>query len=658
MIREIVLKKNSVNGAFVDSLADFFYKDESKDGRSFKANIKTGLNYFGEYLERHEDRDVSLFEVLAAVCKENTKINLPEHEIFEGQYEMFVERVEERRAASFDFELEIFYIMFLMKMKKEDYGKRLLRELLAKMDMNNYFLSLCSLIQDDYIVLDDECRDIIIQRLKNDKISIDIDNLISRIRIGNGTLNFFSEHKCLKFITSILKLTKSDFKDSPVVFERLKYLKKIGTRESDFEKAKDILDIKEDEFYLLSLKIAASVYADGSALVKTNNYLIEKLENSLNPNNDWYCCLPGFKLRVSGGVSSGKIKLNKIDFSNVEPKYFDSLIIAQSAYSSGIIYSDIEEVCNSDNFINYMQSKKDSLTNSEKSLIINIISNSKDRNVIEKFYDIVKDNENITDRDICIFCKAKLVSSEYILDNVFKFKDDKYSVEYSSGDILRACVKHNLTDVLIKIIEKFVENKVSLGAYTEGALQNVSSYLEKMIYLDDVEISDRKYLITILNDFNFLYLSYEYSNFLIKHLEYELFREALEIDETELKNIANYLLHKSYTPNTQRTKLKQMILSEEDIFKEKLKDGATMYISKYISSYGEYKSDSLIELINNYEDKAVIINYIKELMIDDKLSCMTDLEFMGIIKLIVNTNLLEEEEVMGMIRNKLFVPAY
>lgn len=656
MITRVLLRKNTVDKDFIKNLADVFYKDASVDGRTFSANKRTGLNYFGEYLERHEDRGISIIEIMAAVCFRNSE-ELPEQQIFDGQYEMFVERIEQkRRELDFDFELEILYAMFLIKMKKEKYGKEVLKDILSKMNLDNNFLVLCGLVRDKYILLDKECIDIVVQKLKNNKLSINIDSLMYDIKDKNHRLKFDSEHECLKYIISILDLKKSNFKDTPSVFENLKYLKKVGTRDSVYKKAKEILDIKEDEFYLLSIKIAADSYADGSALVKTNEYLIEKLEETLTVNNDWYCELPYLKLRVRGGLDDGKISLSKIDFSNIEEKYFGSVIKAYNCGYSGLSYSQLEEVCRRENFINYMTSKKDSLNYAEKHFVMGVIENEKDKSLVKTYYGIVKDYDDLKNSDICVFCRAKLVSSDYILDKIFKTGEKGLSIEYSSRDIINSCRQAELTDVLIKIVEKLNSNNVSLGLYVDGALGYVSSYLGKKVNSDELDESSKKELIRLLNDFNFLYFSESYHEFLIGHIENEFFKEALDIDDEELRNIAKYLLEQNYISSNQRNALKKIVLSKEDIFKENLKSKVDNYMLRYVNLCGRMEVDyNLVDLIENCENKDIVVNYLKQTISDIGFDYKRDIEFMAIIRLVMRTRLLDEEELMDIIKNRLFV---
>lgn len=660
MIGNILLKKNSVDKKFVGDLAIFFYSNNQGNGTGFKANIKTSLNYFGEYLERHEDRGVSMFDIMAAVCCKNNIIELPEQQIFDGQYEMFVNRVEAKREElEFDFELEVLYSLFLSKTKKEELSKNVLKNVLRKMTFDNNLLIICGLIHNNYIALDDECRSIIIERLKSDKIKIDVDDLMNSIELKNNNLRFISEHVYLKNIVKVLDLKKSDFKDSVDVFENLKYLKKIGTRESVYEKAKGILDIKEDEFYLLALKIAADSYADGSSLVKTNEYLIEKLENTISPNNEWYNHLPYFKLRVRGGIDDGQISLDKVDYSNVEDKYYDSMIKAYCAAYSRMNYSQIKNICQKESFIDFMLAKKDSLTYDEKNFIMKVIQCEIDnKELIKMYYDVVKDFKNIKNSDICIFCRATLVDSDYVLDKVFSSDNRGIFIDYDAREIIEACKHTDLIDVLIRIMDRLNNNNVTLGLYVDRTLSGVSKFLEGKFYSEDLSDEYRKVLINKVNDFNFLYLSKYYYSFLLRNIKNDFFKDTLDIDEEEIKEIAEYLLKESkrFLDDNETMELKQIILSEEDIFKESLRVKVADFISKCsYSNRVTFPSTSLVDFIKECPNKNVAIDYLKSVVLSVDVSPKYDMEFMSLIRLIIMTELFEEEEVTNLIRERLFV---
>lgn len=656
MINTVLLKKNSVDKNFVWGLSEFFYAGAGVDARTYEVNRKTGLNYFGEYLERHEDRDVSIFDVMAAVCMKDMNYTFPEQQIFDGQYDLFIERVEQKREQGFDFELELLYSMFLSKMDKEKASKEVLKEFIDKMNLDNYFLVLCCLVRKEYVKLDQECKNIIVEKLKNNKISIDVNELMTATENNYWSFLFESEHANLKFIISILELTKSDFKDAPEVFENLKYLKKVGTRDSLYEKAKDILDIKEDEFYLLALKLAADSYAIGSALVKTNDYLINKLEDTITANNDWYCNLPKLNLRVKGGTDNGQISLSKVDYSNIQDEYFGSMINAYGISYSRIAYNQIKDVCHKESFIEYMNSKKVSLSDDDKKLIMNVIEQDTDRTIVESFYEIIKECDRLRNNDICVFCSKKLVSAEYILDKIFEDNDGKLSIEYDGRTIIRACITSDVTEVLIEMIKRLNSNNVTLGLYVEDSLLSVLSFLEKKCFSNEFSDDFRKELLNVLYDFVFLYFSKNYKKFLLKYIDNEFVINALGIDEAELKNIAKYMLEKNNFDNDNVIKLKKIVLSDEDIFKENLK----IKVNDYISYYADYNgrggvNKNLVEFINNYHEKEIIRNHLREVVEEMGLGCNKDIEFMAVIRLIMATELLTDDEVMELIKERLFV---
>lgn len=658
MIRRILLKNNVGDGDFVYNLAEFFYSTNQGNGEGFKSNTRTSLNYFGEYLERHDDRDVSMFEVMAATCLYNMDTELPKQQIFDGQYEMFVERVEQKREEGFDFELDVLYSMFLYKMKKQELGKEVLKNALINMRFDSCILGLCELIKYKYISLDKECKRIITDRLINEKISIDIEGLMNSVEFKNYNLRFASEHAHLKYLFDVLDFKKSDFKSNPEIFESLKNLKKIGTRDCLYEKIKNVLDVKEDEFYFLSLKIASDWYADGSALVKTNNYLIEKLEEVISPNNRWSSKLPYLRVRVKGGTDNGQISLSKVKYDDIEEKYYKDMIFAYYINYSRIDYEQIKNVCHRESFVSYMNERKDNLTYIDKTFIMKVIQKDEDRNIIEEFYNIIKDYKDLNNSDICDFCRAKLVDPIYILDKVFETDGDKIAIEYSARDIINGCRYSDLYDILLEIVNKLNGNKVKINSNVMSSIENVSAYFESKFYSEDLTENARRDLIFKINDFNFLYLSKKYHAFLIRNMEKELFRDVLNIDDDELKEVANYLLsEKSYMlEKDQIVNLKKIVLSDNDMFEEDLKIKINEYISRYILFNGAISVDKyLVDFIKGYSNKTFVTEFFKKFISNINSECKKDMEFMAIIRLIIITDLFEEYEIMNFIKDRLFV---
>lgn len=656
MITKLLLKNTDINGALILSMASSFYKDILREGENYKSNENTGLNYFGEYLERHEDRGVSIIEIMAATCLRKDE-ELPELQIFDGQYEMFVERVSNERKAGFNFELEVLYAMFLIKTKREDLGKEVLKNILSNMALDNKFLIFTGLVANKYIVLDDESICILNNRLKNTKIKLSVDTIINRFKEGKYYLNFSTEYIYLKQITEVYGFKKSNFKENSNIFQSLKNLKKIGTREGIYTMYSDILDLKEDEFYLMALKIAAETYADGVALGRTNNFLANYLEKSLNANCSWYYHLQDINLRAESKQYYRHVKLKHMDFSNVKEDFYDSLIKAFEPYNRSISYSQIQNICRSDNFIEYMKLKKQPFKSYEKNFSLGVIKSEENFDIKEVYYNMIKDHKDLGAHDICLFCKEKLVTCEYILEKVISKTEKGLAIEYNSRDIISSCVDGKNFDILLKLIGNLVDNKVSIDRYVSTSLGNASRLLERNLDAKELENYNKNELISLLNDFNFMYLSEDYNAFIIRNIKNDAFKEALELEDSDILEIANYLIEQNYISRDNKNILKEIVLSEDDLFLESLEKEVEEYLSnyKYYKGYFDPK-ESFIDMIINYTNKEIIISYINEVIEKLASSNMDDIKFLGLIKLIIKTNLLEEEEALKLIKNRLYEP--
>lgn len=655
MIMKFLLKNTNVNEVLVLDMASFFYNDELNDGEIYKANEKTGLNYFGEYLERHEDRGISCEEIMAAVCLRQYN-NLEDIQIFDGQYEMFVKRVENKRKENgFNFELEMLYSMFLFKMKKEEHGAKIFKDILSNMTLDNTLLVVVGLIEHSYIRINEECRQIIAKRLKGEKIKLSIDSFINRLKNGEYYLSFKSEFMYLKYIMRSFDLKKSHFKDSANTFQNLKNLKKVGTRDGLYSVVKDILEIEEDKFYLMSIKIANDTYADGPSLGRTNEFLVEHLEKCISVNNSWYYELTNIRIRGESQRYRNEISLKNVIFYDVKEEYFDSLINAFGCYNTTLNYKQIKEVCISEKFISFVKNKEKELKPLDKKFMLKVIKYEDDFVIKQKYYDVIKDCKDIDSSDICLFCKENLVSSDYIIKTIIKEKENKLTMDFSAKDIVDTCIYGNMFDVLIKIAEKLVSNKVIVDRYVKNSFINLSKIIERNLNLEALQKCNKKELIKLLDNFNFMYLSEQYNSFIVRNLNNHIFVEALELGEEDILEISNYLIGKNYISRENEQTLKKIILSEDDIYMEGFRNEMETYCNEYRYYKGNFKvCDSLRNMIASRADKTIIVSYLNKLLDSFSKDKSDDIKFFGLIKLIVDTDLMNEDEVMDILKNRLF----
>lgn len=656
MKNTVLFKDSNINKDLVEELAYYFYKKPIAPGYNYRANEMTQLNYFGEYLERHIDRNVSDKDIMAGVAF-YYKEDLPEHEMFDGQYELFINRIEEKRSSlDFDFELDIFYYMFLIKMKKEAEGKKVLKEAIDKVDLDERFLIFSELVDKKIIKLEDDIRLSIVDKLNKNKFKLNIDRLVEKIVNNDSfdTLRFKSEYVYLKSIFNIYNLSKRDFKTNANVFECLKSFKKIGTRDGIYNNVKDMLDIAEDEFYLMSLKIAGESYVPGPSLGSTNGVLMSKLENNLTPNNNWYPILQDIQLRYGATIDKRYIDLNKINYSKLDKEYYDSFIkVFGKHYGPYVNYENAKDILKSDTFIGYIKSLKEQSLY-VKNLALRVIRQEDDNIVVKQYYEVIKDRDDLNHSDVCTFCKANLVSVDYVLDKIITKDNLIETISYDSRSVIETCIASSLDDILIALIKRLNSSNVNIGNYVIEALKATGLYLEEKIKRGGIEGYDSEDLFSELNNFNFMYISAWYELFVVRNITNDIFKSALSINEDEVREVASYMLNNFYMNDEHKSILKEITLSKGELFKEKLQQELDDYISSYNRSSGAVEpSSSLVKIMSDYDNKEITMSLLKKNLESILSYARYDLNYMGFIKLILKTQLMPIDEVLDLLKDRL-----
>lgn len=657
MLRKFILKEG-VNNRKVKELTDMVYKIGGLDIAEYDINRETELSYLGEYLERHEDRGLSVYEVMGGICN-MPRLDLPEHDIFDGQIEMFISRVESRMEKDDSFELKLLFTMFLQKMKCEELFENQISDLLDNLSLNNDFLVFTLLCQREYLSITKAHRDIIVDKLKNQKIELDIKDLYVDVRIKSHYLNFSTENAGLKEIFNTYALKKSDFKRCPEIFDAYKALKKIGTRDSDYEVLKLIMDIDIQDFYFLALKIAAETYADGAALVKTNLYLSEMLERSINVNSEEYAMFPLLNLRVNGGYCNNVIKFRKVDFSTVKEQYFKQTLNICSLSSNKIEYSQLKGLLENEKFIAYLESMIPEYSSMVRCFVINAMKTCEDNEVNKKLYDVIKDMNDMSYTDIGVLCSKNLLSSDFVINLAFEKQDENLMIKNDTLDILGVLLNQGAIDVLVDVLDVMIKEDVaiSLNFKAKNTIGNIVDCLKDK-YKKAPTGEKKKRLILIVNQLVYMYLSYRYYIFLIDNSNDEFFRECLEISDEDLKEIAKYLLNQPYISNSSFIdKLKEMAFDEEERliqqFESRFKRLCDDLKRDGYSSISKNKVIASATGINNEK----VLEVIKKELDSLKNGFYSDGVFMMICKMISELNLMSDDEIVDLIKDRILVKA-
>lgn len=658
MLNRFILRKKGKE-SIVRALSEMFYGDELVGRNTYSINEETGLNYFGEYLERHIQTPINIYEIMAAVASRPLN-SMEGYQIYDGQFELFVERVNEERTNNGSFELELLYAMFLQKLNKDDLANDVIMNIANLLELDKDFLVFTLSIYDGYLKLDEAVRKIIVNKLNEGSFSIDVEGLSPMALSSYSSLRFETELPALKNIFKVYNLKKSEFKNNPEKLEAYKALRKIGTKDSDYDKCNCVLNLTKQNFYFLALKIANETYAEGTAMAKTNNALIEMLNANINPNSDLYTILPNLRIRVSGGYSTDVFSFKLIDFSNIEKEYFDNVIKIFGGYKKRIVYEQIADLIKREDFIQYLSDKKDDeLATHEKHLVMKVIFENSDDGILNKYYEIIKNQKNLAVNDIAILCDKGFTDLNTIFDNLF-YSDSHgnvYALD-SLGDMLNVCISHNLENVVVEIMNKIVNDKITIEQYywRDRAFENTINFLNDKFIKSECDQEIKKMVIEKLNDFVFIYASGLYYKFILNNIDDEMFKETLNISEVDIKAIGNYLLERDYIVSASSTvveKVKRLVYDEQDIAFESCKKIIDTYVSDSIRYKTSNSPDRISEVIEAIQDKSRVAQYYKNKVTNLYYSFENNATFVDSLRIMLKLGLITEDETVDMIKNKV-----
>lgn len=658
MLNRFILGSNGRERT-VRGLAEMFYGDQLPERGTYSINDETGLNYFGEYLERHIQTNINIYEIMAAVAY-RPLTNMEGYQIYDGQFELFEERVNEERTNNGSFELELLYAMFLQKLNKDNLANDVITGIVESLELDKKFLVFTLSIQEGYLKLGEQMRKIIVNKLNEGCFTIDVEGLSSKALDTFSSLQFKTELPVLKNIFKVYKLKKSDFKNNPEKLEAYKALRRFGTKDSDYDKCNCVLNLNKQNFYFLALKIANETYVEGASMVKANNALIEMLNANINPNSDLYMMLPKLRIRVSGGYYTDVFSFKLIDFSYVEKEYFDNVIEMFGGYRQRIVFEQIANLTKREDFIQYLLDKKDSeLAKCERKLVMKVIFESSDDDILNKYYEIIKNQKNLAADDIAILCNKGFTDMDTIFDSLF-YKDDNnnWHAMDTLGDMLNACISHNLENVLVEILNKIVNDKTIIEQFfwRDRVFINTINFLNDKFINSECDQEIKKMVIEKLNDFVFMYASGFYYKFILNNIDDEFFKDTLSISEVDIKTIGSYLLERDYIKLSSSSvieQIKKLVYDEQEIAFESCKKVIDSYVSDSIV-YKTCNSPSRIsEVMESIQDKSRVSQYYKDKVVNLHYNFDNNATFVDSLRIMLKLGLISEEEATDMIKNKV-----
>lgn len=655
MLNELVLKgKHNIN--VIKNLAKVFYGDQLREGKTYSINETTGLNYFGEYLERHIQTNLSIYDIMAAVSYRND-MKMDGYQIYDGQFELFVERVEAERKNNGSFKLDILYLMFLQKLNETKLFNEVITEFLSNLKLDREFLIFTAMIQNGYLKITDKIREKVIVLLNEEVFEIEFSDICIKAKTEYYSLQFKTEMYALKHIFKTYNLKKSEFKNNLMKFEAYKALRKFGTKDTSYDNCNHVLNLDKQSFYFLALKVANETYVEGSSMVRANLALIDMLSENINPNSDLYVILPGLRLRVAGGYDTNQFVFPDVDFSDIEKPYFKNAIKMYEQGRNGISFNQISNLIKREDFIEFISGNgNEDIDYEKKRVIIDVIKCSEDKEILEKYYNMIKNQSDLTVSELAVLCNKGFVPLDKIFDAIFYEDNGKLFARDVMGTMINTCINMRLFNVLYLILEKVVSENVTIrGCYWRSSIfSSAVRELEYYISVSNIENDEKKNIFRVLNDFVYMYLSGDYYRFILNNINDELFKEVLNISEEDIKKIGNYLLERQYVVNsTIRSEIKKLIYDEQDVVFDNCKQSIDKFISETISD-GYYSSNKEIAVqLAALEDKSRVVDYYKNKIAKLNSDFDGNAVFMDSIRVMLKLNLISEEEAVDIIKERV-----
>lgn len=658
IIKKIFIEK--VDYTRTVNLSEMLYlKELSGLEKDYAINIETGLSYFGEYLERHIQTKITVREILCAVgMKPNSEFK--DYQVYNGQIEMFLERVERLREEEGSFNLDLVYAIFLQKMKLDDEFNTVIDDILKYLELNEEFLMFTLAIKDGYLNITEKIKSSIVKMLEKSNLTLDLDRIAPDFKKGSKLLESYTELYAIKHIFNTYDLKKNDFPENPERLNVFRALKKFGTKDTEFELSNKFLCLNKQEFYYLALKVANEIYSEGTAMANANMSIIARLEENINPNSDLYISLPHLRIRVKGGYNTNTISLSKVDFSGVTPRYFHWATGLYGKDCSPCKYSQMEGMFENPEFISYIESNDDvEFEGIHAKIVADVLFNSNNNYVIESYYRLLKSKNRLDSINAVVLCQKGYLSLENLFENIFEYNYDRVlTISQCVRDALKTCFEYKFNELMLDVIREMVSREVKIPDYDwrHTLFSSVVDRLE-FTYINNIEIPNDKQaeISVLLSNFVFAYLSSEYYKFIVRNLNNELFKSAIGITEDEIRLLGQYLLTKRYvTDSCVLDDVKSLVYDEEHLAVESCKKAIKNYIDK--EKKYEPNIDDLLKKVDVVKSKESIREYFELQISQLNKSASGDAKFMNAVRVMFRLRLITQKESIKIIKDRLDLP--
>lgn len=629
MFRKLIISKNNN----IEDFVKFFYKESEVEPCEYSICRKTGLSYLGEFFERYERESINPLDIVHGIACGTTE--LPEHQIYQGQLEGFLERLELIMNSNNDFLDKLTYIIFLKKLGFEDKSQFLLQTMIDNLELDLNFLALTLSIASGNLDIDDDMRSSIVNLLNDKQLNLDCLSVADSLNEKIYSLDSTTELVGLRYIEKAYSLKAKDIKDTNR-FKFYKSLKKIGTKSLVFDDVKEFINLSEQEFYFVSIKIANETYVKGYGLYSANEHLLKLLEPSIDVNSKLYPYL------VFLGVPTAKewkesVKISKLDFNNIKKEYYEEFAKVYTKNKT-ISYEKYKNLVDKEEFIEFICSLDyESYKHFKNNISLKVIAFSNDKEICDKYFTNFKNLDDIGVNETFILIDKGYVNlKEFIEESVvgvngfnLKYINLYYGINGSNNRKLSSYTKvisnYNLENIAMDLVYYFLENEVRVEYVTYGGLSafidDIYNIALKKCYKTKDKNLKAEYLRKI-DDFVFMYDSPKYVGFLIDMYKDEDMNAILEISEDEIKEICKRTM--AYVKQSPlEDKIKEILLSETEFFVDECKKAFDAYIEvdwNFLNYDYNHLFDIFIECFKKCDKSQIeeVVDYIKMQMINTK----------------------------------------
>lgn len=662
MFRKLVEGDNK----FVKGFVKFVYNEEKDINGEYAVCRDSGLQYLGEFFERYERESLNPINIMKGIACGN--VDLPEHSIYDGQLEYFMDKVDYLMKHNDVFLDKLCYVIFLQKVGYKDKSKENLEKILDSLKLDLDFLTLTMALGYGSLKIEEETKNKLIELLDYDNLDLDVLSFIKGCALRELRLDTITPLVALKDIEKIYKLKAKNIHDS----KKLKFyksLKKIGTRKLSFEDVEEFIGLNEHDFYFVSLKISNEIN-EGLVLYRTNEFLADLIQQNINVNSKTYPYL--CKIEISTDKSNywkKKIALNNIDFNFVTSDYYYEFMEACLLMQTPLKYESYKDLVLRSSFLEYFKNLNYTDYRAIKNnIIMNVIANCSDKNINDFYFSCI-----VSLKDISLFDKFILVEKGYLdfvdfverdlvsvsdmgVREISLIKKDVYGMNCGYKAIYKEEMsKFNLKYVAFELLKYIVQNDIKIQTHgnTTWMVDFVKDIYEVSLYnlleLDECKDSLSDYLSIIL-DYILMYDSGSYLRTLISLYKDEKLSKYLDISDEEIKMLCKESLNFTINDANLLNKIKSIVFDEKEVCLYECKSNFDSFLASdwyHCYSSNNHWLDALSRSFNKGNDdcKAKVREYIKEKMIENEKPNIKYLSF-RILSDLTSKNIIEKEDAL------------